>query len=297
MELNFRKQLIFYIVIALIPISMGLNNIFIGPAPENVPILNCEAQESLQDPRVVDFYSRLPEIEELAKLSDAIYASTPKNFAPDIRRFCDDKECEVRETKNGMRALIAIDEWQIDQPSITVVFRGTGDDTNNGIDKHDGNTNTSQYIGVLPPMYQDATELLRTLKNEYPEFSITTSGHSLGGALANVSSLKNDVNAVTFNPATLNTYNVVESIIDRQSNYTSSMVTVVNEKDRISGAKLASSPLKYQGALFVLPERWHCILKCNHNISEVRDRLDIISQSKGAAKKVCESYNGHSKIN
>ncbi|NOI85067.1 YqiA/YcfP family alpha/beta fold hydrolase [Vibrio sp. 99K-1] len=145
-------------------------------------------------------------------------------------------------------------------------------------------------------MYQDATELLMTLKNEYPDFSITTSGHSLGGALANVSSRKNDVNAVIFNPATLNTYNVVDSIMDRQSHYTSSMVTIVNEKDRISAAKLASSPLKYQGALFVLPERWHCILKCNHNISEVRSRLGIISQSKRAEKKVCESYNGLSKV-
>lgn len=294
MELN--AKAIFCAAVVLSPIGIGLYNIFIGSAPQNVPVLNCELQESLQDPRVVDFYSRLPEIEELAKLSDAIYASTPTKLAPDIRKFCDDKECEVKETKNGMRALIAIDEWRIDQPNITVVFRGTGDDANNGIDKQDANTNKSQYMGVLPPMYRDAADLLMTLKDEYPGFSITTSGHSLGGALANISARKNDVNAVVFNPATLNTYNVVESIVNRQSHYTSSMVTVVNEKDRISAAKLASSPLKYQGEVFVLPERWQCILKCNHNISEVRNRLNIISQSKRAAKKVCESYNGLSEI-
>ncbi|NOI85068.1 hypothetical protein [Vibrio sp. 99K-1] len=103
MALNFREKVIFFIAIVISPICISLYNIFIGPAPENVPILNCEAQESLQDPRVVAFYSRLPEIEELAKLSDAIYASTPTTLAPDIRRFCSDKECEVKETKNGMR--------------------------------------------------------------------------------------------------------------------------------------------------------------------------------------------------
>lgn len=55
--------------------------------------------------------------------------------------------------------------------------------------------------GYKNTQFYQAEELYRTVKNEYPTADITTTGHSLGGGLAEYVAARNDLSAVTYDPA------------------------------------------------------------------------------------------------
>ncbi|MVC22203.1 DUF2974 domain-containing protein [Vibrio cholerae] len=274
----------------------GLYTIFVGSAPKVSTSLYCNSEDGLTNTAVVDIESNLKTYQTYASLSNGIYDSRPDHYAAVLNKFCSDSgvSCEVEEKSSGLRSLTAIDGSDPDNQKITIVFRGTGDDTDSGISANDVSTDVGQHLGMRTPMYDDAINLVRDVKAQYPDAKITTTGHSLGGALANVSALKNNTDAVLFSPATLNVYNYANAAI--QSNYSSKMITFVNENDRVSGAKLMSSPTTYQGAVFVLPGRALCLGSCNHKISELQSRLEKISKDMNPRRKLCEIYKGKSRL-
>lgn len=267
--------------------------IFVGTPLRNHHILDCSVEENLTKKVLVSVSDDMEHIQELAKLSEAIYASRPNRFSLGIDEFCHGIKCDIEESVNGLRSLTAIDNSQSDLPEITVVFRGTGDDTKSGIDADDLSTDLEQHLGQMPPMYKDAIILVQNLKDEYPNAHITTTGHSLGGALANVAAQSTDTDAVLFNPATLNIYNYIESA---STGYSGDMITFVNEGDQISGAKMILSPTRYQGELFILSESDKRSSGAKHSIAEIRARLNDISQTPNVVHKLCESYNGRSQF-
>ncbi|WP_413405481.1 lipase family protein [Paenibacillus amylolyticus] len=55
--------------------------------------------------------------------------------------------------------------------------------------------------GYKDTQFYQAEELYRTVKKEYPTADITTTGHSLGGGLAEYVAARNDLSAVTYDPA------------------------------------------------------------------------------------------------
>ncbi|EJL6492301.1 hypothetical protein NMR92_003263 [Vibrio cholerae] len=275
---------------------VGLSTIFVGSPPKVSTSLDCNSEDGLTNAAIVDIESNLKTYQTYASLSNGIYDSRPDHYAAVLNKFCSDSgvSCEVEEKSSGLRSLTAIDESDPDNQKITIVFRGTGDDTDSGIAANDVSTDIAQHLGRMPPMYVDAIDLVQDVKAQYPHAKITTTGHSLGGALANVSALKNNTDAVLFSPATLNVYNYVDASI--QSGYSSKMITIVNENDRVSGAKLLSSPTTYQGAVFVLPGRALCFGRCNHKISELQSRLEEIRKDMNPSRKLCEIYKGMSSL-
>ncbi|EJL6462612.1 DUF2974 domain-containing protein (plasmid) [Vibrio cholerae] len=242
----------------------GLYTIFVGSAPKVSTSLDCNSEDGLTNTAVVDIESNLKTYQTYASLSNGIYDSRPDHYAAVLNKFCSDSgvSCEVEEKSSGLRSLTAIDGSDPDNQKITIVFRGTGDDTDSGISANDVSTDVGQHLGMRTPMYDDAINLVRDVKAQYPDAKITTTGHSLGGALANVSALKNNTDAVLFSPATLK----------------------------------MSSPTTYQGAVFVLPGRALCLGSCNHKISELQSRLEKISKDMNPRRKLCEIYKGKSRL-
>lgn len=274
----------------------GLYTIFVGSSPKVSTSLDCNSEDGLTNTAIVDIESNFKTYQTYASLSNGIYDSRPNHYAAVLNKFCSDSgvSCEVEEKSSGLRSLTAIDESDLDNQKITIVFRGTGDDTDSGISANDVSTDVGQHLGRMPPMYVDAISLVRDVKAQYPGAKITTTGHSLGGALANVSALLNNTDAVLFSPATLNIYNYASAAI--QSYYSSKMITIVNENDSISGAKMLSSPTTYQGDVFILPGRTLCFGICNHKISELQSRLEEISKDMNPRRKLCEIYKGKSRL-
>ncbi|MBB6023375.1 hypothetical protein HNR77_004475 [Paenibacillus sp. JGP012] len=57
--------------------------------------------------------------------------------------------------------------------------------------------------GYKDTQFYQAEELYKTVKKEYPTADITTTGHSLGGGLAEYVAARNDLSAVTYDPANI----------------------------------------------------------------------------------------------
>lgn len=57
--------------------------------------------------------------------------------------------------------------------------------------------------GYKDTQFYQAEELFRTVQKDYPTADITTTGHSLGGGLAEYVAVRNDLSAVTYDPANI----------------------------------------------------------------------------------------------
>lgn len=85
--------------------------------------------------------------------------------------------------------------YQSEDGDYVVAFRGT-----DGFDDHI-RTNVPQNLGLETEQYNRAVELVRRMNEASPDGGLSVTGHSLGGGLASVAALANEVPATTYDPA------------------------------------------------------------------------------------------------
>jgi len=78
---------------------------------------------------------------------------------------------------------------------IVLVSRGTEPTS-----AEDWGNNMQMGLNQLPDQYISAREFLNRVTNQYPDSTITLSGHSLGGALSQLLAVATNLSATTFNP-------------------------------------------------------------------------------------------------
>lgn len=123
----------------------------------------------------------------------------------EVYKFPDGKQWKVVDVQenegffeNGFRG-IALQNGD----KVIVAFAGTDPKSPGDI-----GTDLLQGVGFAPPQYQMASAFTNKWIGKAGKENVTTSGHSLGGALAAYSAIKNDVKATTVNSAPLALTNV-----------------------------------------------------------------------------------------
>lgn len=124
------------------------------------------------------------------ELPDGWHRIDPANIPQELRDQGITREL-LTDDEIGYDAAI----YQSDDGDYVVAFRGT-----DGFDDHIG-TNVPQNLGLETEQYNRAVELVRRMSEAAPEGELSVTGHSLGGGLASVAALANEVPATTYDPA------------------------------------------------------------------------------------------------
>ena len=143
-----------------------------------------------------------------ALLAGDVYERDAGDLPPGMTRIDPDNLPQALRDQGITREML-IDEdigydaaiYQNADGSYVVAFRGTdGDDPAQARTDH-FNANLPQNLGWESPQYNRAVELVERMKAAAPEGELSITGHSLGGGLASVAALANEVPATVYDPA------------------------------------------------------------------------------------------------
>ena len=150
-----------------------------------------EAVAARQAVLASDVYER-----NAGNLPDGWTRIDPDNIPPELRAHGITRDLLIDEDI-GYDAAI----YQSEDGEYVVAFRGTdGDDPVEARRDH-FNANLPQNAGFESEQYNRAVELVERMKEAAPEGELSVTGHSLGGGLASVAALANEVPATTYDPA------------------------------------------------------------------------------------------------
>ena len=106
------------------------------------------------------------------------------------------KKIKSYNDRNGFQAFL----YKNNDNNIVLTFRGTEiQKLKNAEVFKDLYSDAQLALEILPLQNSSANVLFQEIKKEYPNYTITATGHSLGGSLAQLVSATNGCSAVTFN--------------------------------------------------------------------------------------------------
>jgi hypothetical protein len=160
------------------------------------------------NPEVRDAADRLEQDSkaiERANLSNWVYGedNPPRPNEDDGWKKLDEKglqelglsPSDLEDPKTGFKAAIYQSNFE-DPPKTVIAFAGTED-------KLDVQADLTQGIGIETKQYNQASRLTSRVAKKLGERNVETTGHSLGGGLAAMGSVKSGCKSTTFNAAGL----------------------------------------------------------------------------------------------
>lgn len=179
-----------------------------------------------------------------------------------------------------------------DDQAAVLIFRGTQVTSVNDI-----LANITQFAGAIPPKYQWASALTAQTVRELNGQRLIVSGHSLGGGLAMYAGLKNNVPAVTFNPAGLSKMafdGLPEQALIQASDQTTTYIS------RSGSAVDPVSALSLAGDSIIIGQRYVVDLGIaanqlqTHDVGLLANRLQALSQKAASMnpEELCEGDLG-----
>lgn len=151
-------------------------------------------------------------------------------------------------------------------------------------DWNDAGNDLSQVVG-MSSQYQQVSDLSKVVSRELVNKELTFVGHSLGGGLANLSSLKTGRSSITFNPAWLSRLSVGETVPLKKGNHMDNYVNSADPLDMVQRLCGAAVGLKEYGNTHTVSAGWNPL---NHNIFVGHFIGSMIDAIKGY-KKISQS--------
>ena len=133
----------------------------------------------------------------------AIFSNLSYN---DLANYNDNGWQKHSERSNDQTGFFGVSFVNNDLKTFVIAFRGTNDPLGLPISlfSTDWRDNRCWVTGCIPYQYQDAKKFFNETSKEFPQHNKIVTGHSLGGGLAQLVAIENEVIAVTFDsPGTL----------------------------------------------------------------------------------------------
>lgn len=153
---------------------------------------------------------RLDMVGKLNQRNFAKLTAGEKKLFQDIKSLCSDKAYispsgVIVDPASGLRAAVTKDPAQPEKYIISFGSTGSAESSDDGalLCLKQNNANIRQYLGFVPTVYEQAKQLTSAVVNLCGKENVSTTGHSLGGGLAQFAALHNGVKGLCLNGSPL----------------------------------------------------------------------------------------------